>query len=211
MSDTLYMQFDMNIQVQHPHVYLQDIAKLSCTNSKVLNRLRVLPVANLDSGKPGRYVMSVMDLIDLIQKKEPDLTISPIGETDFILTYKKEAASGTVVRWLKIFFVCLATFFGAAFSIMTFNTDVDVGKLFQQIYFQVTGNISSGFTILEISYSIGLAIGVLFFFNHFSQLKFSTDPTPMQVQMRKYEDDVNTTILEDLNRKKACPKADLKS
>ena len=211
MSDTLYMQFDMNIQVQHPHVYLQDIAKLSCTNSKVLNRLRVLTVANLDSGKPGRYVMSVMDLIDLIQKKEPDLTISPIGETDFILTYKKESASGTVFRWLKIFFVCLATFFGAAFSIMTFNTDVDVGRLFQQIYFQVTGNVSSGFTILEISYSIGLAIGVLFFFNHFSHLKLSADPTPMQVQMRKYEDDVNTTILEDLNRKKACTKADFKS
>ena len=211
MSDTLYIQLDMNIQVQHPHVYLQDIARLSCTNSKVLNRLRVLPVANLDSGKPGRYVMSVMDLVDLIQKKEPDLTISPIGETDFILTYKKESASGTVFRWLKIFFVCLATFFGAAFSIMTFNTDVDVGRLFQQIYFQVTGNVSSGFTILEISYSIGLAIGVLFFFNHFSHLKLSADPTPMQVQMRKYEDDVNTTILEDLNRKKACTKADFKS
>lgn len=211
MSDTLYIQLDMNIQVQHPHVYLQDIARLSCTNSKVLNRLRVLPVANLDSGKPGRYVMSVMDLVDLIQKKEPDLTISPIGETDFILTYKKKSASGTVFRWLKIFFVCLATFFGAAFSIMTFNTDVDVGRLFQQIYFQVTGNVSSGFTILEISYSIGLAIGVLFFFNHFSHLKLSADPTPMQVQMRKYEDDVNTTILEDLNRKKACTKADFKS
>lgn len=211
MSDTLYIQLDMNIQVQHPHVYLQDIARLSCTNSKVLNRLRVLPVANLDSEKPGRYVMSAMDLVDLIQKKEPDLTISPIGETDFILTYKKESASGIVFRWLKIFFVCLATFFGAAFSIMTFNTDVDVGRLFQQIYFQVTGNVSSGFTILEISYSIGLAIGVLFFFNHFSHLKLSADPTPMQVQMRKYEDDVNTTILEDLNRKKACTKADFKS
>ena len=85
---------------------------------------------------------------------------------------------------------------------MTFNTDVDVGTLIQKIYFQVTGKISSGFTILEISYSIGLAIGVLFFLNHFSHLKFSADPTPMQVQMRKYEDDVNTTILEDLNREK---------
>ena len=89
---------------------------------------------------------------------------------------------------------------------MTFNTDVDVGRLFQQIYFQVTGEISSGFTVLEISYSIGLAIGVLFFFNHFSRLNFSADPTPMQVQMRKYEDDVNTTILEDLNRKNLCKK-----
>lgn len=200
MSDTLYIQLDMNIQVQHPHVYLQDIARLSCTDSKVLNRLRVLPVANLDSSKPGRYVMSVMDLVDMIQKKEPDLTVTPLGETDFILTYQKESVPGVLFRWIKIFFVCLATFFGAAFSIMTFNTDVDVGTLFQQIYFQVTGKISSGFTILEISYSIGLAIGVLFFFNHFNHMKFSADPTPMQVQMRKYEDDVNTTILEDLNR-----------
>ena len=211
MSDTLYLQLDTNIQVQHPHIYLQDIAKLACSNAKVLNRLRVLPVANLDHMKSGQYVMSVMDLSDMIHKKEPDLTISPIGEPDFILTYSKNSASGTVFRWFNIFFVCLATIFGAAFSIMTFNTDVDVGRLFQQIYFQVTGEISSGFTVLEISYSIGLAIGVLFFFNHFSRLNFSADPTPMQVQMRKYEDDVNTTILEDLNRKNLCKKTNGKN
>ena len=37
MSDTLYLQLDQNIQVTHPHIYLQDIAKLSCSNSKILN------------------------------------------------------------------------------------------------------------------------------------------------------------------------------
>ena len=63
MSDTLYLQLDQNIQINHPHIYLQDIAKLSCSNSKILNRLRVMPVINLDPDKPGRYVMSVMDLI----------------------------------------------------------------------------------------------------------------------------------------------------
>ena len=63
MSDTLYLQLDQNIQVSHPHVYLQDVAKLSCTDSKILNRLRVMPVINLPPDKPGRYVMSVMDLI----------------------------------------------------------------------------------------------------------------------------------------------------
>lgn len=69
MSDTLYIQTDMNILIKHPHVYLQDIARLSCNNSRVLNRLRVLPVANLNPDTPGRYTMSVMDLVDLIQKK----------------------------------------------------------------------------------------------------------------------------------------------
>ena len=106
MSDTLYLQLDTNIQVQHPHIYLQDIAKLACSNAKVLNRLRVLPVASLDHMKSGQYVMSAMDLIDMIQKKEPDLSISHIGEPDFILTYRKSSASGTVFRWFKIFFLC---------------------------------------------------------------------------------------------------------
>ncbi len=54
--------------------YLQDIAKLSCSNSKILNRLRVLSVANLKPDKPGRYVISVMDLIHEIQEKSLILT-----------------------------------------------------------------------------------------------------------------------------------------
>ena len=203
MSDTLYMQIDMNILIKHPHVYLQDIARLSCTNSKVLNRLRVLPVTSLNPGTPGRYTMSVMDLVDLIQKKEPDLDITPLGEPSFILTYRPPGKSQMVFDILKVVFISLAAFFGAAFSIMTFNTDADVGTLFKQIYQQVTGNVSNGFTILEISYSIGLAAGVLFFFNHFGKKKFSADPTPMQVQMRQYEDNINTTLLEKSSREES--------
>lgn len=200
MNDTLYLQLDANVIVRHPHVYLQDIARLSCTNPVVLNRLRVMAVANLDPERPGRYVMSVMDLIELIRKKEPALTIAPLGETDFILTYEKPSAHHMILRVIKIAFICLASFFGAAFSIMTFNTDADVGTLFAQIYAQVTGQTSSGFTVLEISYSIGLGFGVLFFFNHFGHMKITSDPTPMQVQMRCYEDDINKTIIEDISR-----------
>lgn len=203
MNDTLYIQTDMNILIKHPHVYLQDIARLSCSNSKALNRLRVLPVANLNPDTPGRYTMSVMDLVDLIQKKEPDLDITPLGEPSFILTYRPPGKPQMILDILKVVFISLAAFFGAAFSIMTFNTDADVGTLFKQIYQQVTGNVSNGFTILEISYSIGLAAGVLFFFNHFGRKKFSADPTPMQVQMRQYEDNVNTTLLEKGNREES--------
>lgn len=198
MNAVLYMQIDANIQIKHPHIYLQDIARLSCSDSKILNRLRVMPVINLKPDAPGRYVMSVMDLVDKIQQKEPDLTVTPLGETDFILTYEKPGSQNMIFRWLKIALVCLVTFFGAAFSIMTFNVDADVEKLFQQIYFQVTGQNSSGFTPLEIAYSVGLGLGILFFFNHFGHRKITADPTPMQVQMRKYEDDVNTTITENI-------------
>ena len=200
MSDTLYIQTEENVEVHHPHVYLQDIAKLSCSNSKILNKLRVMPVENLQPDKPGRYVISVMDLIKEIQQKEPDLDITTIGEPTFLITYQKEGTVNIVLRWCKVVFVCLATFFGAGFSIMTFNNDVDIPALFEQIYTQVTGQASDGFSILEISYSVGIGLGVLFFFNHFGRMKLTDDPTPMQVQMRLYENDVNTTIMEDNSR-----------
>lgn len=200
MSDTLYIQTDENMEVHHPHVYLQDIVKLSCSNSKILNRLRVLPVASLDPKRPGRYVLSAMDLIREIQKKEPDLEITHIGEPSFIITYQTKPNTSTAWCWCKVIFVCLASFFGAAFSIMTFNNDVDVPALFRQITAQVTGQDGSFFPALAISYSVGIGLGVLFFFNHFGHIKLTDDPTPMQVQMRLYENDVNTTIIEDQER-----------
>ena len=200
MSDTLYIQTDENMEVHHPHVYLQDIVKLSCSNSKILNRLRVLHVASLDPKRPGRYVLSAMDLIREIQKKEPDLEITHIGEPSFIITYQTKPNTSTAWCWCKVIFVCLASFFGAAFSIMTFNNDVDVPALFRQITAQVTGQDGSSFPTLAISYSVGIGLGVLFFFNHFGHIKLTDDPTPMQVQMRLYENDVNTTIIEDQER-----------
>lgn len=200
MSDTLYLQLDQNIEVTNPHVYLQDIAALSMADAKKLNRLRVMQVMVLDPMKPGRYVMSVSDLLKMILKLEPSINISPIGETDFIITYRISSSTGTIFRYVKIFFVCLVSFFGAAFSIMTFNNDVDLGGLFDQLYTLVMGKSSNGFTVLEISYSVGIGLGVLIFFNHFGHAKLSDDPTPMQVQMRTYEDDVNQTLIEQSER-----------
>ena len=201
MSDTLYIQTEENVEVHHPHVYLQDIAKLSCTNSKILNHLRVLPVANLDPDKTGRYVISVMDLINDIQLKEPDLDITHIGEPNFIITYQKEGTVNIVIRWCKVIFVCLATFFGAGFSIMTFNNDVSVTSVFGEVYRLLTGQESSGHTILELSYSVGLAVGIIVFFNHFAKWKINTDPTPLEVEMRLYEDNICKTVIQNDSRK----------
>lgn len=36
---------------------------------------------------------------------------------------------------------------------------------------------------------------MIFFFNHFGKGKITQDPTPMEVQMRVYEDDVNKTLI----------------
>ena len=97
--------------------------------------------------------------------------------------------------------VTLTTFFGSAFAIMTFNNDSGTPKLFEQIYELLTGMPKQGFTVLEMSYSIGIVVGILVFFNHFGKRKFSVDPTPIEVEMRLYENDIQTTVIAEYARK----------
>ena len=48
---------------------------------------------------------------------------------------------------------------------------------------------------------IGIIIGILTFFNHFGKKRLSVDPTPMEVEMRLYENDIQTTLVETYSRK----------
>lgn len=208
MSEILYIQTEKNVEVQSPEIYLQDVAKLTCKDSKVLNRNKVRKVFSIPNGEPGRYVVSAVDLVHAIAKEEPNVDITHIGEANLVVTYEKAKHQQKWYSWLKTLLVCVLTFFGGAFSIMTFNTDVDTANLFSKIYTQFTGEIATGPTTLEFTYSVGIGIGVVFFFNHFGKGKLTQDPTPVEVQMRIYEDDVNKTLIADKNRSKKTQKGE---
>lgn len=192
----LYLKIDQSIEVQSGEVFLGDIARLDCSNKRIENRLKIMRIFQIENQKRGRYVVSVMEIIAVIHTVYPNLEVMNMGESDFIITYEINKGKFAGYHWIKTIFVCLITFFGAAFSIMTFNNDVDIPKLFGQIYYQLTGTISDGFTILEFTYSLGVGIGVLVFFNHFAGKKITSDPTPIEVEMQLYEDDVNHTLIE---------------
>lgn len=196
MAEILYVQTDKNMKVTKEQILLGEIAKLSSADPKITARNQNREITSLPRGQYGRYVLSATDLIRVIEKNERDVVVSHIGEPTFVITYVDVDKTNKIIGWLKTALVCLVTFFGAAFSIMTFHNDVDIGKLFADIYRMFTGKESDGCTILEIMYSIGIGLGVIFYFNHFGRRKLTQDPTPMEVQMRLYEDDVDATIIE---------------
>lgn len=205
MSDILYLKIDRNIVVKTPQVALTDIASMTCTNQSVVNRLKTLRVYTFHETvgkkkKARQEVFSILKIMELIGKEYPSLEIQNEGETDFVVEYIPTQES----RWLEVLkavVVCILIFFGSAFTIMTFNNDVGVSDVFAKFYRQVMGRESSGFTQLEICYAIGIALGILVFFNHIGRKKVTHDPTPMQVQMRLYEQDVDTTFIENSSRK----------
>ena len=105
--------------------------------------------------------------------------------------------------WLysKIVFISLILFTGASTSIMSFHSDAQIPKIFQNYYYIFFGEYNDMPLILAIPYTIGLAIGIILFFNHFSKIYVTKDPTPIEIEMTTYEKETNTSIIDALNRK----------
>ena len=203
-SDDIYIKADRNIEVAKKSVTLGDVLKIECANPVMLARIRsthLLTFHHPDNKRERRVVMSVLKVIQKIHEIYPEASVENIGETDFIVTYEEQDGKGGAIHVAKIVMVVLISFFGAAFSTMAFNNDVGVTKMFGQIYELLTGTKSNGFTILEFMYCIGIIIGILTFFNHFGEKRLSVDPTPMEVEMRLYENDIQTTLVETYSRK----------
>ncbi|MDO4312877.1 MAG: stage V sporulation protein AA [Eubacteriales bacterium] len=208
VNETIYIKGDSNVEVTKPNVTLGDLVQMECANPVVVPKLKTVKVLKFSESSSkhshhgnSRTVVSVLKLIECIHEKYPGINVQNLGEQDIIVTYENQQTASQFVHWLKIAVVVLISFAGSAFSIMAFNNDVDTSKLFDQIYELLMGRPSDGFTLLEVTYSIGILIGILVFFNHFGKKRFSVDPTPMEVEMRLYENDIQTTLVENYSRK----------
>ena len=201
MKQTLYIKSEQCVEVKSRDVVLGNMVTMECSNPTIVAKLKTLKITKFpDTGK-HRYVVSVLKIIELIHKEYPDLEIQSFGSPDTILIYEQPKTSNKMLQGLKVFLVTVITFVGAAFAIMTFNNDSGTSELFHQIYKLFMGKEQQGFSILELTYSIGLAVGILAFFNHFGKRRFTADPTPIEVEMRLYENDIQTTVIADYSRK----------
>lgn len=199
---TLYIKGDRNVEVTEQDVFLKDIVSMECSDKKFLPKLQTVKILKLHGNREQRYVVSVLEIIACIHAAYPEVEVQNLGEADIIVTYENQKTPPYLWHILKVAVVASIIFFGSAFSIMAFNNDVGGTKLFGQIYELVMGKQSDGFTVLEVTYSIGLTFGILVFFNHFGKKRFTVDPTPMEVQMRLYENDIQTALVENASRRK---------
>ena len=201
-NKTLYLKIERNTIVTDRNVRLQDIAKMECTDNAILRQLKQKKIYTFQPEekkhrKNTLVIISVLKIMEQIHEDYPNLEISNEGESDFIVEYVGKKEDAIWLERLKTIILCILIFFGAAFTIMAFNNDVGVSDVFAKFYYQVTGMESNGVTELEIGYSIGLAVGIFVFFNHVGRKKITHDPTPIQIEMRKYEADLDNAFIEN--------------
>lgn len=207
MADHVYIKLSESCLADNKKVRIKDVATVVSNNPDMKYGIEKTELFSF-TGTKEQKVISVMYIIELIQKNYPEAQVDTLGTADVVVYYRTYDTSDNVKQFLKFLMICLIAFFGAGFSIMSYNSDVNmVGQLdvMENIF---VGKAREAYPVAGIAYSLGLFIGIIIFFNHGIKKKFSDDPTPLQVQMRQYEQEVNQTVITDSERKKECRDAD---
>lgn len=189
----------LSAAVNEKKVRVKDLILLTGKNKELTERISEKVIYEFSKDEE-RVIISSITLVSMLESAFPEITVNSEGETNVIIKYKpKPAKIGKLFDYLKVAFVSLAIFFGSAFTIMTFNSDVDVAKVFEEVY-NLTSYSNPEGKLLEISYSIGIFLGIMLFFNHITKKKEKADPTPVKVQMLAYEKGVNETVIQEAMR-----------
>lgn len=198
--EEVYLKLPQSAQVVNRKIFLKDVAEIYTSDTGTQKKIGDIILYTVSGDKNQKLIFSVMKLIETIQKEHPGLKIINIGEPDFIVEYKMPIAPKKGMEYFKLVILSLVVFLGAEFTIMTFNTDVSVGEVFDNLYYLVTGTKKNSGSVLEIAYSAGILLGILGFYNHFKGQKLHDDPTPIHIEMRNYEEEMNKAIIKDADR-----------
>lgn len=213
-NTTCYIKLDRNIEIAGREVYFENVGSVRCADPAITAKIKNLKLHTFGTGEKQkeargdeknkfeekRCIISVLKIIELIEKACPNTSVESLGETEVLVEQVQADTHKGAAQWLKTFLVALIAFFGTAFTIMAYHNDIGIADVFSQLHRVVMGSEAEGVSILELAYSIGLSLGIILFFNHVGGRRLTKDPTPIEVEMRKYEKDVNNTLVETAER-----------
>lgn len=198
----VYVQLEDKVQLTEWEVKVKDVAHLYTDDLDLKEKIKEVSIYEFEK-EEKRQVVSMLWVTRCIKAAIPECCIFPMGETDCLIekfSPKMKDGRGRIWQNLKLLFVSATCIFGGAFSVMAFHNDIGITDMFKDLYLFVTGQVSDGCTILEVSYSVGLLVGILIFYNHVGKRRITADPTPVEVSMRTYEADMNETMVKAWER-----------
>lgn len=200
MEDILYVKVEQNVPVTNREIKLKDIATFYSANKTMVQKLEKETFYTIPKNGQKLTMFTIAKVYETIHKVYPKVTIENLGEPDFIVEYESAKKPPKWWEYVKAVLVAVVVFFGAAFTIMTFNEDVNVSGVFEKIYQMVTGEVKPGGGVLEMAYAVGLPLGSIVFYNHFKRRDIQNDPTPIQIEMRTYEEQMNKAMIKSASR-----------
>lgn len=191
MNGRIYLRLRHRIQV-HPEeeITVGQLSQLT-GDEVIIARISALPVYKVKQEDKNIVVLDLMHILKRIQKKYPDYDIQPIGDSETIIEIVYHKKQLTPIMFGLVW---LLLFIGSGLAIMNFHEDVSMQALHQNLYKLVTGKTNEYPYILQVPYSLGLGLGMVLFFNHLFKKRFNEEPSPLEVEMFKYQLDLDQYV-----------------
>lgn len=187
--------------ISRQELFLEDIVQVQCADEKVKDRINNLDIFTIPSRKVANYTISIMEIIQRILKEEDlqDVTISWIGEKNVLIEYLPVLKKpNKILEYLIVAFVSSIIFFGSMTALMSFQVETNMTGLIEETLEILTGDEIKDTRFVSIPYAIGIATGIIVFFNHVGGKKITTDPTPIEIEMLNFDMGVALTANEQL-------------
>jgi stage V sporulation protein AA len=195
--ETIYLRLKKKVQVQSgQQLLLQDIAYLVVDDS--FKHLLRIPICTVDLSHGNYSLIELKDVIQLIHKQVPDVYLQNIGPQQTII---EVITPSRIPKIFTVILVWIFLFTGSGLAIMNFHTDVSMKEVHERIYYLVTGIHNPSPLLLQISYSIGIGLGMIIFFNHLFKRRFNEEPSPMELEMFLYQEAIDQFVIEDEKQK----------
>ncbi|PFA63878.1 stage V sporulation protein AA [Bacillus sp. AFS015802] len=197
MEGILYIRLRHRVQVREESlVRLSQLAQI-IASEHIVEDIKGIPIHQVTPSDKNIIVVDIMEVIREVCKKHSDLDIQTIGPTQSIIEviYEKKKVS------LPLFIgVWLLLFIGAALAIMNFHEDVSMREVHQRLYHFVTGGVDPHPLLFQVPYSFGLGLGMILFFNHVFRKRLNEEPSPLEVEMFNYQQDLDQYVIMHENK-----------
>ena len=146
----------------------------------------------IDIKEENNIVISAISIISFIKKNFHNVDLIVLEKTDVLINIADEKIDR--YKTIRVILVCFLLFIGSITAIINFHSDVDMKQAHKVIYRVITGVETDKLLLLQIPYSLGIGVGMAVFFNHVFNKKINKEPTPLEMEMYTYQQNVDEYI-----------------
>ncbi|GIO28504.1 stage V sporulation protein AA [Ornithinibacillus bavariensis] len=192
MTDMVYLRMKKKIEIDtQREIKLQDIAFVSSTSKELVQELLKLKIYRVTKEDKEIVIIDSFLIIKHLNELYPNLEIQLTGPEQTIVKVDKSNKNPNVLVFI---FVWLLLFIGTAMTIVNFHYDVSMQEVQQKLHFLLTGEKNEFPLWIQIPYSLGLGIGMILFFNHWFNKRFNEEPSPLEVEIYKYQQSLDDYV-----------------
>lgn len=193
MDRQVFLSLKEKVTAKHAKfVLLKDLADISAEEG-IKQDLENLAYP-IDIKEENNIVISAISIISFIKKKFHDVDLIVVGKTDVLINFADEKADRDRYKKVRVILVCFLLFIGSITAIINFHSDVDMKQAHKVIYKVITGVETDKLLLLQIPYSLGIGVGMAVFFNNVFSKKINEEPTPLEMEMYTYRQNVDEYI-----------------